>query len=125
MNIVRELIKNYKATYLLKRPYYNITSIVGLISVATGLAIMMALVLYVGPIIGLEPDAKLSGSGVERFGVFIVMVLFFVACLYAGVLIIAGSFAFVMFKMGKFTKTEAINYALYSGYPEYWFEQKP
>jgi len=53
------------------------------------------------------------------------MMLFFIACLYVGVLIVAGSFALVMFKTGKLTKTEAINYALYSGYPESWFEQKP
>lgn len=125
MKIVRELTKNYKATYLLKKRYYNITSIVGLISIVVGVAIMMGLVFYVGPIVGLDPDARLSGDGLERLGVFIVMMLLFVACLYSGVLIVAGSFAFVMLKMGNFTKIEAINYALYSGYPEYWFEQKP
>ncbi len=125
MKIVRELIKNYNATYLLKKRYYNITLMVGLLSVATGLGLMMSLVFYVGPMIGFDPDTKITANGVEKLGMFVLMMLFFTACIYAGMLIVAGSFAFVMFKIGKFTKVEAFNYALYSGYPEYWFEQKP
>jgi len=58
MKIVRELTKNYKATYLLKKRYYNITSIVGLIPVATGLAIMMGLVFYMAQLLGLIRTQK-------------------------------------------------------------------
>lgn len=125
MKFFREFIKNYKATYLLKKRYYNITSMVGLLSIATGLAIMMALVFYVGPMLGFDPDAKLESSGIEKFAIFVAIMSFFIACLYSGVLIVAGSFAFVMYKMGNFSKAEALNYALYSGYPASWFENEP
>lgn len=124
MKIFREFIKNYKATSLLKKRYYNITSIVGLLSVAAGLAIMMTLAFYVAPMFGFDPDAKLESSGIETFAFFVAMMSFFITCLYSGILIVAGSFAFVMYKMDKFSKSEALNYALYSGYPAYWFDNE-
>ena len=47
------------------------------------------------------------------FLAFIVAMSFFIACIYSGILIIAGSFSFVMYKSGKFTKSEAINGAFH------------
>ncbi|WP_296033585.1 hypothetical protein [uncultured Alcanivorax sp.] len=125
MKIFREFIKNYKATFLLKRRYYKITSVVGLLSVAAGVAIMVTLAFYIGPMLGVDLKAKIGSNSIEKFAVFVAVMSFFIVCLYLGILIVAGSFAFVMYKMGHFSKSEALNYALYSGYPAHWFENEP
>jgi ABC-type multidrug transport system fused ATPase/permease subunit len=125
MKFFREFIKNYKATYLLKKRYYKITSVVGILSVAAGVAIMVVLAFYVGPMLGFDPNAKIGSSSIEKFALFVAVMSFFIVCLYLGVLIVAGSFAFVMYKTGHFSKSEALNYALYSGYPAHWFEDEP
>ena len=78
MKVFHEFIKNYKATYLLKKRYYKITSMVGFLSVLVGMAIMLALAFCVGPMFGFDPDAKLEGSGIEKFAIFIAMMSFFI-----------------------------------------------
>ena len=92
MKIFREFIKNYKATFLLKRRYYKITSVVGLLSVAAGVAIMVTLAFYIGPMLGVDLKAKIGSNSIEKFAVFVAVMSFFIVCLYLGILIVAGSF---------------------------------
>ena len=77
MKFFREFIKNYKATYLLKKRYYKITSVVGILSVAAGVAIMVVLAFYVGPMLGFDPNAKIGSSSIEKFALFVAVMSFF------------------------------------------------
>jgi len=85
---------------------------------------MVTLAFYIGPMLGVDLKAKIGSNSIEKFAVFVAVMSFFIVCLYLGILIVAGSFAFVMYKMGHFSKSEALNYALYSGYPAHWFENE-
>jgi hypothetical protein len=44
--------------------------------------------------------------------------------IYLGVVCVAGLFSAVMVGTGKFTRNEAIRYALFSRYPKIWFRKK-
>ena len=125
MNVFKELDENYVATFRLQKRYLWLTSIVGLCSVFLGIAIMLALFFYVAPIMGYTPSSKPSDNALEAVAAAVAVIFGFILCVYIGVLIVAGSFSFFMYKLGRFSKEQAVFYTLISRYPDYWFNKNP
>jgi hypothetical protein len=127
MNIFSRIMRNAQVVNRLKKKYYNITSTVGVLAVAVGLSIMVALPKIIAPLLGIDLDAdyNLEGQLLTISIIFLLGITYLILCLYIGLVLTAGLFSLIMFKLEKLSKQEAINYALYSDYPEYWFREKP
>jgi hypothetical protein len=123
MKLLRKFVKNCKATLLLKKKYYRITSCVGMLSVFMGIGLFFILAQPVASVLGVDAASKLPESSAHSGSIMVSAIVLMALCIYAGVLLVAGTFSFIMLKTGNFTKQEAISYTLYSDYPEYWFEE--
>lgn len=123
MKIVRKFIENYKATYLLKKKYYRITSFVGVLSVFVGMGLFLIIAQPIASALGVDAASKLPESSIHAGAILVSIVVLAALCIYVGVLLVAGTFSLIMLSNGSFTKQEAIGYTLYSDCPRYWFEE--
>lgn len=118
MKSMQRLIKNYKATNLLKKKYHRITSTIGMLAVFTGIGIFFLIAQPVASVLG----TKLPESTVYLGVIMVLMLALLAVCIYLGVLLVAGTFSLIMLAKGEFTKEEALGYTLFSDYPRYWFD---
>lgn len=122
MRLFREMRQSLRDTDLLAKKYYWITSINGLLAVAAWLGTMYVLVTKLGSILGVDIDAPTRDqeNGTILALLFLVSIPF---TMYMFVIVIAGSYGFLMYRLGNFSRKEAIEYGLYGKYPKYWFEE--
>lgn len=123
MKLFRELKQALLETRRLKLRYHLLTSVIGLIGVSVGLGCLL-LVAYV-TLAQLGVDLQQPIKAVPHGHL---LVIAFLLCLpvfiYLGAVCVGGLFATLMVLLGKFTRAEAIRYALYSRYPQVWFKKK-
>ena len=104
---IKEYLTNAGLTYSLKKKYYWLTSCVGLTGVVLGLLLFSTIFRVLA---------------VENTGILVLLLLvLFLVCIFAGIILVASVTGFCMYKFGALTKEEAKNYALYSRYPSHWF----
>jgi hypothetical protein len=116
MKFLQEIAKSYSNTKLLKQRYRLVTNTVGLFGVMVGVAIAALL----GKLAHLQMPIQMP-SGMLGTAALAVVIVVIAAFFYLGCVIVAGLLGCVMVYRGKFTKREAMEYALYSKYPRHWF----
>lgn len=123
MNIFREFSLAFRETKNLEGRYYILASVVGLAGVLVGVAIIAVIATYLAESLGIEPNRPLreEPNGFLWLGVFITSIPI---AIYLGCACVAGLFSVVMVSAGKFTKNEAVRYALLSRYPAAWLRKK-
>jgi len=123
MNPIRELSQAYADTYKLEKRYYVLTSIIGLVGVLAGTGLMLLAASTLSSVLGVELNEPIRNEphGYVWLGVFLISIPI---AIYIGVVAVAGLFSIAMVSLGKFTKSEAVRYALLSRYPQYWFKKK-
>lgn len=123
MNPIRELSQAYADTYKLEKRYYVLTSIIGLVGVLAGTGLMLLAARTLSSVLGIELNEPIRNEphGYVWLGAFLISIPI---AIYIGVVAVAGLFSIAMVSLGKFTKSEAVRYALLSRYPQYWFKKK-
>ena len=124
MKYVKELFRNAWLADSLDKKYYRITTSVGLVGVILGILIVIYVGGFLASFMGIDLDAPVQ-SLVSKLVGFVIGISFFILCLLVGMHISTSTFSMYMYFSGKFTKEEAVNYALYSRYPDHWFPNKP
>ena len=122
MKALRELAQSWKATGRLQPRFYALTSIVGLVGVGLGCALMVVAARFLESALGIAPHAAL-GNQENGFAWFVFFLAAIPIAIYLGVAVVAGILGAVMVLLGKFTPREAIRYALLSRYPQYWLRR--
>jgi hypothetical protein len=119
---LRELVQSWKNTGRLQPRFYALTSIVGLIGVGAGCALMVVAARFLESTLGIAPKAALGdqANGVAWLVLFLASIPI---AIYAGVVAVAGALGAVMVLLGKCTPGEAVRYALLSKYPRYWLRR--
>jgi hypothetical protein len=121
VNPICELLQNASSTYQLERRYYWLTTCVGLLGVTVGTGLLFASAKALSAVFGVSIAAPIRSdpNGVVLFVVFLISIP---AAIYVGAVVVAGVFAFIMVRLGRFTSAEALGYALLSRYPESWLK---
>ena len=124
MNPLRGLLRNWSAVERLKRGYYWLNACVGLLAVSLAMVLMLFAANRLSALLGIPPDAPVRShpNGTLWLVAFLVSIPL---SAYVGAVLVAGAFAMVMVRLGKFTATEAWQYALLSRYPASWFKKEP
>ena len=122
MKFFREIAKSYRDTKYLKKRYRGLTASVGVLGVLVGTVILFFASVVLATTLGIGSDDCIK---CHEFG-WIWLTLFFIGIpvtFYLGAVIVASILSSFMVLGGKFTVSEAINYTLYSKYPDHWFDE--
>ena len=122
IKLFSSIIRNRKATRLLKTRYYFTAQLIGLISVFAGLLIVLTVIYGIAPLLGITSDSILESEGLRNPMSLILHLVFFYVSFYIGMVVVAGSFAFINYKVGRFTKKEAVDFAFLATYPAFWYK---
>ena len=106
--------------------YYRLTTRIGFVGLFLGMSLVVAAMYRSWVAIGLPMrGVRFEEMPVEVLAWFGVTLLSVPLALYAAMVVVCGSFAAVMLARGRFSRGEALGYALYGSYPPHWLKETP
>ncbi len=120
VRFLREFQQALRETPHLKRRYYILSTVVGLVGVGIALGLFFLPATYLlGSVLEIPMNAPINRY--ENGSLMLVGVLLLIpTSIYAGCAIVAGLVGIAMALLGKMTVQEACEYALYFRHPRHW-----